>query len=237
MNDFERIYANLDHLGPGSDADTLRALSYLAGERPARILDIGCGTGPASRLLLGHTTAKLVALDDYPPNLDTLSRAMTGEPAASRLETCCADMAAIPFPGGSFDWLWAEGSAYVIGFTHALALWKPLLAPGGKLVVSDLVWRGDSPSAAARDFWQSEYPDMTTASHRRQQIADAGYALLADFELSDGAWLAYYQPLRKRLDQDPDLAATPAGKMVATEISAWERDREQIAYACFVLGT
>ncbi len=237
MNDFERIYANLDRLGPGSDTDTLRALSYLAGERPARILDIGCGTGPASRLLLGHTTARVVALDDYPPNLETLRRIMAGEPTASRLETRCADMAAIPYPDGSFDWLWAEGSAYVIGFTHALGLWKPLLAPGGKLVISDLVWRDAKPSAAARDFWQSEYPEMTTASHRRRQIADAGYDLLADFELSEGAWASYYQPLRNRLDRNPDLAATPAGKMVAAEISAWERDREDVTYVCFVLAT
>lgn len=237
MDDFQRLYAKLDRLGPGSDADTLHALSYLRGETPTRILDIGCGTGPASRVLLGHTTARVVALDDHAPNLDTLSRAVAEGAAASRLETCCADMGAIPYPNGSFDWLWAEGSAYVIGFTHALALWKPLLVPGGKLVVSDLVWRGGNITPEARDFWQSEYPDMSTASLRRQQIADAGYTLLGDFELSEGAWQGYYQPLRDRLAQDSALAATPAGQMVAAEISAWERDREQVAYTCFVLGT
>lgn len=237
MSDFERLYLNLERLGPGSDADTRHALSYLSDRPPTRILDIGCGTGPATRVLLRETRAQVVALDNFQPNLDALHAALRADPATLRLTTCAANMAAIPYPDASFDWLWAEGSAYVMGFTQALRDWKRLLAANGRLIISDLVWRGTAPPDPARAYWLEAYPDMMPAATRRQQISDAGYTLLADFELSPSAWEGYYRPLQERLAADPELAATEAGQAVAAEIAAWRRDRMELAYTCFIAAS
>lgn len=234
MDDFQRLYLNLDRLGPGSDLDTRRALNYLRDRKLQRILDIGCGTGPATRVLLRETMAQVVALDDFRPNIEALLASAGRDGTGERLETCVADMAAIPYPDASFDCLWSEGSAYVMGFSRALEAWKPLLAAGGCLVISDLVWREGEIPELARGFWQTEYPDMSLASARRRQIEAAGYTLLADFELSEAAWEGYYRPLSQRLNADSQLAGTSAGQVVAREIEAWQRDRSHLAYNCFV---
>ncbi len=234
MDDFQCLYLNLERLGPGSDMDTRRALNYLHDRKLRRILDIGCGTGPATRLLLRETTAQVVALDDYRPNIEALMISAGRDGTLQRLETCVADMAAIPYPDASFDCLWAEGSAYVMGFSRALEVWKSLLAANGCLVISDLVWQEVPIPEQARDFWQTEYPDMSQAPARRRQIEAAGYTLLADFELSEVAWEEYYRPLSERLKADPQLAGTPAGLAVASEIGAWQRDRHYLAYTCFI---
>ena len=52
--------------------------------------------------------------------------------------------------GSGYDLVWAEGSAYSIGFENALALWRTLLRPGGCLVVTELVWFCEHPADRAR---------------------------------------------------------------------------------------
>ncbi|QBF26268.1 hypothetical protein EXN22_11400 [Pseudomonas tructae] len=53
--------------------------------------------------------------------------------------------------------LWAEGSAYIMGFANALDSWRRLLKPQGFLVVSDLIWLTAKPPARAASFWQKNY--------------------------------------------------------------------------------
>lgn len=68
----------------------------------------------------------------------------------------------------TLDLLWAEGAIYNIGFSKGIQAWKSFLRPGGVLVVSDLTWlRGsDLPPEEIRQHWQSEYPDITTATEK-----------------------------------------------------------------------
>lgn len=71
-----------------------------------------------------------------------------------KITTVCADMAKMPFDTKSFDLIWSEGSAYIMGVKNALKAWKPLLSEDGVLVVSDLVWSTDKPSESALSFWK-----------------------------------------------------------------------------------
>ncbi|WP_058022985.1 methyltransferase [Pseudohongiella spirulinae] len=62
MADFMTAFQTLERWGPGSDADTLRALQQVPG-KPQRIADIGCGKGLATLLLAQHTQAHITAID------------------------------------------------------------------------------------------------------------------------------------------------------------------------------
>ncbi|NJN64772.1 MAG: hypothetical protein HC882_07760 [Acidobacteria bacterium] len=73
----------------------------------------------------------------------------------NRITTVAADMGDVGSLGTGFDVIWAEGSAYSIGFETALRRWRPLLRPGGCLVVTELVWFVGEPSEIARDFFAS----------------------------------------------------------------------------------
>ena len=80
-------------------------------------------------------------------------------------------MGELPYPDGSFDLIWAESSVYSIGFDTALDTWRRLLAPGGKLVVTECEWTTADPSGAARAFWDQHYPLRTPEENTRAASA------------------------------------------------------------------
>ncbi|MEM8741901.1 MAG: class I SAM-dependent methyltransferase, partial [Pseudomonadota bacterium] len=132
---------------------------------------------------------------------------------SARFRTLTANMAAPPVRPGSVDLIWCEGAIYFLGIAAALADWRPLLAPGARVVFSEPVWLTDTPSAAVAAMWQAEYPPMTDETGILAQVAAASYRVIEAFPLGSAAWAAYYEPLaaretavRARHGDDPALA-------------------------------
>ena len=185
--------------GPGSAADTLRALALCGVSGPVRVLDIGCGPGAAS-LVAPRGAAGGDRDRDRPARAVSRRRRAAGGrggaggalPHASRRtwRRCRSRRA-------SFDLLWCEGAAYIIGVPQALAAWRGLLAPGGRLAFSDAVWLTETPAPRARAIFEG-YAAMTDVAGVRARIAAAGWRLLGDFVLSPAAWQSYYGPLEAR---------------------------------------
>ncbi|MFJ4840872.1 GNAT family N-acetyltransferase [Streptomyces sp. NPDC088746] len=137
---------------PGSDATTLRLLA-MAGPLPdrPRVLDLGCGPGGAALLLAAEAGARVTAVDPHQPFLDELSAAAGERGLGDRIRTVRADTAGLAgacLADGSYDLVWAEGSAYVTGFDTALRDWRRLLAPGGSIVITGRGRTTGSSSAA-----------------------------------------------------------------------------------------
>lgn len=199
MSEFEQIYAGLLRLGPGSDEDTLRAWRALP-RQPGTILEIGCGRGASTAVLAAQGRAQITALDNDEHNLQLLRNALGDLVRQGRIRPVCASMTELPFARPEFDAIWAEGCAYIMGFSQALKAWRPHIRGGGHLVISDLVWATQSPPEQALSFWQRHYPDMQSAQARSQGIAGAGYHLLDSFPLSPQAWEHYLDPLESRVE-------------------------------------
>ena len=186
MNDFIRVFEALDRWGPGSEQDTLKALAKVPF-KPSRILDIGCGKGIATTVIAAQTSADITAVDNDEPALARLVEMAQNAGVGDRIETVCASMTDLSFDEASFDLIWAEGSAYIMGVANAFRQWRKLLEPRGVLVLSDLVWLNESPSEEALTFWQQEYPDITTVARRFEQVREAGYTVIDSFSLSVSA--------------------------------------------------
>ncbi|HGH3372215.1 TPA: MerR family transcriptional regulator [Kluyvera cryocrescens] len=193
MSDFNEIFLDLIRLGPGSETDTLKALSMVP-DKPENILEIGCGRGIATRILASNTQASITALDNEPRYLNALYD------LRHRVNLCCASMTALPFTCSIFDLIWAEGSAYIMGFNNALLSWKRYLRDGGYLVISEIVWLSNTPSERARNFWSKNYPAMLSVAQNQMLIKKAGYDLISSFEMSKEAWELYLVPLSKRVE-------------------------------------
>ncbi|WP_448216020.1 class I SAM-dependent methyltransferase [Endozoicomonas sp. 2B-B] len=168
--------------GPGSEKDTLKALS-LVPEAPADILEIGCGKGLSTSVLIDNTEANITAIDNEPSALARLKERFEKQDISGRLSSVCVSMTELPFESESFDLIWSEGSAYIMGVQKALTQWQSLLRPGGFLVVSDLVWLTDNPVREAMAYWQQDCPDMQTISNRLKQMDAVGYDLVDHFSL------------------------------------------------------
>ncbi|MFG3306768.1 GNAT family N-acetyltransferase [Streptomyces wuyuanensis] len=236
---FFALHHGLPRQGPGSDATTRRLLS-LAGPVPPRprVLDLGCGPGRAALLLAAETGAEVTAVDLHEPFLDELRQASVERGLAERIRTVSADMAAPPFPDGSFDLVWAESSAYAIGFDTALRSWRRLLAPGGALVLTECEWTCAEPGPAARAFWDEHYPLRTTAANAAAAVG-AGYHVAGVHRQPESDWQEYYGPLGARaaaVDPDTATAATAAALEATRAEIAMRRDHgAEYGYTGYVL--
>jgi len=235
MTDFMKVFDSVERWGPSSEKDTLKALSLVPHE-PKNILDIGCGKGMSTLLLAKNSSAKITALDNEQSALDYLVSNIKRECLSSRAKTICASMTDLPFDKSSFDLIWAEGSAYVMGVQNAVKTWNPVLKDNGILMLSDLVWLTDNPSNEPEVFWENEYPDMQTVISRNKLFKNSGYELVTNFPMSSLAWENYYKPLKKKVNklkiEMPDSAAL---EDLSREIEIYTNYHKEFGYQMFIL--
>jgi predicted O-methyltransferase YrrM len=203
---------------------------------PETILEIGCGPGMATMTLAEATAARITATDTDAGALDRLRDRVAARGLGDRVEVQSADMAQPPAPERPWDVIWAEGSAYIIGVELALRDWLPLLRPGGVLVLSEMVWRTDTPPESLRTFWASEYPDMTRVPVRLAQARRAGYRVLGHFDMGREAMDTYYRPLEARVaEMEAQLAGTRVLNDLHAELEAWRACDGLVSFEMFVL--
>lgn len=243
---FLELHRGLPRQSPGSEATTRHLLSLCGPlpERP-RVLDLGCGPGPSALLLAaeagggaaGGGGADVTAVDLQDGFLEELRWAAAARGLTDRVRAVKADMSDLTCPDGSFDLVWAEGSAYNIGFATALARWKRLLAPGGTLVLSECEWTVEEPSDGVRAFWDPHYALRSTARNLAA-VQAAGYQVLGVHRQPDSDWAAYYGPLGERAAGAPEPAGPEAAAalgFVREEIDVRERYGHEYGYTAYVL--
>ncbi|NBM19390.1 methyltransferase domain-containing protein [Streptomyces sp. GC420] len=235
---FFTLHHGLPRQGPGSDATTRRLLAS-AGPLPPRprILDLGCGPGRSALLLAAETGGHVTAVDLHQPFLDELTAEAERRRLSDRVETVHRSMGDLPYQDGSFHLVWAESSAYSIGFDNALRQWRRLIAPGGALCVTECEWSTGTPSPEARAFWDEHYA-LRTGEQNIAAARDAGYEVVAVHPLPDSDWFdEYYDPLAARVaaadTTDPDMAA--AVDATRAEIALRERHGADYRYTGYVL--
>jgi SAM-dependent methyltransferase len=231
------LYEDTPRQGPGSAATTRCALELLPDDlRVERVIDLGCGTGGSTLVLAEDTGAHVTALDIHPPFLETLRTHAAERGLAERITTACGDMSDVAPLGAGYDLVWAEGSAYSIGFENALRLWRPLFRPGGCLVLTELVWFTPEPSDRARAYFESEYPDMQEEATRTGQAKELGYEVLHTFRLPSSDWRAYYDgiepSLRARIERRGEHPVYTAS---IRERETFEACGDEYGYLCLVL--
>ena len=249
MNDAARLFdvfmeaqRGLPRQGPGDDRSTREALA-LCGAFPERpmVLDIGCGPGMQTVALAeALPDAVVVAVDIHQEYLEILRRRASTAGVSERTHTVRGDMTALPVARESADLIWSEGAAYVMGVAAALAAWKLLLRPGGRLAYTELVWLRPDPPAEAAAFFADEYPAMGDMAGNLEALRTAGYEPLGHFILPDAAWWDhYYTPLESKLPAlsaryAPDKAALGVVDATKREIGMRRRFPSCYGYAFFV---
>ncbi|NOR19090.1 MAG: malonyl-ACP O-methyltransferase BioC [Xanthomonadales bacterium] len=115
--DKKAIWRSFDRAASGYDRHAVlqrevesRLLERIEFQRlePGLILDMGCGTGSASRLLAGHNKqAKVIALD-WAPAMLKQAVADTGQGSGDLIHPLCADMHTLPFANRSIDLIFSN---------------------------------------------------------------------------------------------------------------------------------
>lgn len=237
MEHFFSVYERMKRPGPGSRQATLKGFSAIpATAEIKRILDIGCGKGAASLVLAEACNAQITAIDNHEPFLHSLRHEAERFGLSDRITPVNASMLEIPYPDKSFDLLWAEGTAYIMGVEQALREWKRLLPVGGYLFFSDAVLTTKQPSPECVEFWQTGYPDMATPEKRQQLAEQLGYRVVDSFLLPRQDWIDFYADMQQQLDAvSSQSGASKAFTDMQQEIRIGQLYGDEFSYVCLLL--
>ncbi|WP_416137885.1 class I SAM-dependent methyltransferase [Halomonas sp. HK25] len=135
------------HLGGRAASRSLAALGELrAGQR---VLDVGCGTGGASRLLADEAGCEVVGVDITIAFIEVAEWLSAATGLSARTRFLCADAARTPLPDGAFDVIWCQHALMNMpDLAGVLAEWRRLLTPGGLVLLHEVV-AGDNPEPLA----------------------------------------------------------------------------------------
>ncbi len=236
------LHEGLPRQGPGSDAATVQALRSMPDLPPApRVLDVGCGAGASTLVLARELQTPVIAVDIHRPYLEQLERTAAERGLAQYIVTRQADMGQLDYAVASFDLIWSEGAAYLLGFSNALRTWQPILKSGGFLTVSECTWLTERPSAEVAEYWRDAYPAMTTVEANCALAQDAGYDVIGTQVLPSDAWQEnYYGPLRKRLtalssESDANQALAQVIADTEQEMAMLQEADDSVGYVFYIL--
>lgn len=237
MQVFFQVFEGMKRQGPGNDAITRSLLQKVMSlHAPQRILDMGCGKGASALVLARETQAQVVALDNHQPFVDALQQAVAAEGLA-QISTILGSMDEPDKIPGTFDLIWSEGSAYIIGYERALKLWQPLLTETGYLFVSDLVQLDDELAPEARTFLEQQGVILEHTEDRIQQAKTLGYQVLDSLAMPQQGWLDYYTDMEQQIERlEPEVGKDhPALSSLRQEIDIYRRFGHQYGYVCLLM--
>lgn len=178
MSDYLQFLANVGIGGahPGGLPLTKAVLANETIEKPAHVLDLGCGTGQTSAFLAKQYGCQVTALDVEKKMLEKAQQRFDREQVAIPLVESSAEQ--LPFKAPMFDFIIAES---VIAFTEAekaLQQCFRALKNGGRLIAIEMTKAAEhSLSAEEEKQIQSFYgvKKIMTEQEWRSKMQDAGF--------------------------------------------------------------
>ncbi len=197
------FHVDAERQGPGSDADTLKALSFIdiVQNKPLKIVDIGCGSGAQTMTLAQNLDGKITAIDLFPNFLSRLNKRAISLGLQDKIVTLEKSMEDLPFSDEEYDIIWSEGAIYNIGFESGIKKWKKFLKTGGFIAVSEITWKTCTRPKEIEEHWNKEYPEIDTASEKIKILEENGFSPVGFFFLPQSSWINnYYSPMEKRFN-------------------------------------
>jgi SAM-dependent methyltransferase len=146
----------------------------------------------------------------------------------------------LPLADGAFAAVWSEGAIFVVGFAAGLRRWRRLLRPGGWVALSEATWLCESPPSEVADWWNAEYPAITTVETNLAVMAASGFEPAGHFVMPRQDWADYLEPVerhaRRLRDERPDDAQVQTfTDALLREVDMWRRYGGSYGYV-FYLG-
>ena len=227
--DFDLIneyFTELERLGPGSPAETIRALGFIGNlANTTKIADLGCGTGVQTMVLAQNTEATITALDLYAGSIDKLNATAAKLGLQHRVKGIVASMDNLLFQKDEFDLIWSEGAIANIGFEKGLNHWRDFLKKDGYIAVTYESWFTDERPAEIEKWWMDAVPEITTIGHNIAIMQKTGYIPVAAFALPEHCWINnYFMPQKAR--QEEFLKKHAGNKAVENMIAFLRREAD-----------
>ena len=170
-------------LSPGGEEEVARIVAG-APIDGARVLDVGCGLGAVDVLLVERFgAAHVTGIDVEAPLVARATARVDAAGLADRVSIRMVSAGPFPFEDGAFDVVFSKDS--MIHIPDKRALYEDIhrvLAPGGRMALSDWFGNGLEPTPAMR-----EWLDVVGLTFRLESI-EASAALVEACGLTDVEW-------------------------------------------------
>ncbi len=191
---FDRVAANYRTSAvhaAGEDLAQMVALAHLRGDE--RVLDAGCGAGHTAAAFAPHVAA--VVAVDFTESMLRQVELLAVERGLTNLTTRVGDVESLPFGDAEFDLVVSRYSAH--HWPHpaqAVAEFRRVLKPGGRVILSDVVGFDDPTSdtylnaiellrdpSHVRDYTEPEWLDFFASAGFAAQIGFR-FRIVLEFE-------------------------------------------------------
>ncbi len=236
------LHKNSERQGPGSEKDTLKALSFLnlPTDQKLKAADLGCGSGGQTIILAKNLNIQVTAVDLFPEFLDELNEKSQNLGLTDKIVTLEKSIDDLSFKNDEFDLIWAEGAIYNIGFENGIKIWKDFLKSGGFIAVSEITWITNSRPKEIEQFWAQEYPEIDTASNKIKILENNNFTLEGYFYLSQQSWInEYYRPMEARFEtfvkrHDNSELARKIVEDNQAEIDLYKKYKDYYSYGFYI---
>jgi len=136
---FEKWFMNSPQHARHTEQTALALFEHINLPPQPRCLEIGCGQGALTRLLVERFEAQVVATDFDPEQVAVAQERLAD--LGERIEFRVVDARTMPFDDAQFDGVFSFGVLHHIlgGWRQAIAETARVLKPGGGFVFTDLV--------------------------------------------------------------------------------------------------
>ncbi len=177
MSNLNRYTSEKDQLRENLLKYTRKAYELIPKIKNPYILDVGCGSGVPTIELAKISNGHVTGIDIDESLLEILQKKIKDEGLNNHVNLINKSITAIDFSKESFDIIWTEGAAFVIGFENSIKNWRKYIKPNGFLVLHD---------------------DIKDKTKKLRLIDKYGYMLTAQFDLPFEIWWnEYYAQLEK----------------------------------------
>ncbi|MGF9701092.1 MULTISPECIES: class I SAM-dependent methyltransferase [Paenibacillus] len=182
---------------PGGFTATVQLIDSLSLPAHGQVLEVGCGTGRTA-CYLARNGYRVTAVDLHREMLEKAVRRARRERLDIRFIQ--ADVTALPFPDHRFDLVFVESVTIFTRWRAALAEYRRVLKPGGRLIDREMILCGrktDLMRRRLKRFYGMR--TLATMTEWKKRLKQSGFADVSVHEHSRsiGKWGVDHDPHRE----------------------------------------
>jgi len=201
--------APLDQFHVRGLAATRELAAELNMQAGAKVLDVGCGIGGASRFLAATYGVQVTGIDLTPSFIDVARMLSERAGLSDKVAYRVADATKLPFADSRFDYAWTQHVAMNIRDRDGLysEVFR-VLKPGGSFAIHDIVQTSDEPLIFPVPWARGpEASFLLSPDGMRGTLTRAGFEVVSwhDTTEATGAWISQMQSARAAGSKPPAL--------------------------------